>query len=542
MATNMLLAQETPRRAFYIVDDEVFHVARYKDTLSFDRQNNEIIRRYRTKGHWLAVIDSAYSLGDSIISEIHLGRRFSNCQVRIWTSDSTSQVFGSRVGRGKGLSLGDYLHRKIESQLSLYENNGYPFASLDMLDAKVFGGSVLVDVGLNPRTHIAFDSLCISPASIVNANFLAAYLRIRKDQPYSEHTVRNVPLVLKDLSFMRLEALDVSYRHKHAYLDLKVTKRSVNRFDGVLGMVPRETDEGVDFTGQLDLGLRNLLRTGKELDLQWQKLRPESQKLDLTYFHPVFFYTPIDLRFGLFLLKQDSLFSNRSLQFALEHRLSPSIRMALTYESAWGAALQDRQDSIGNYTIDYYGTSLVYKTLDDNLYPRQGLIIKLTGQVGNKEISEEGLVVPRSSQYKVQVNLSNYQPLNSRTVLVMGLSAGWLDNQYLYINDLFRLGGLRSIRGFNEGEFFASKFAVSNLEWRLYFEEQSFLVLFVDQAMMSYNLPSVQFIDYPSSIGGGLEISTDGGNFRILYGMGRREEERFSLSQFKIHFGYSALF
>jgi hypothetical protein len=62
-----------------------------------------------------------------------------------------------------------------------------------------------------------------------------------------------------------------------------------------------------------------------------------------------------------------------------------------------------------------------------------------------------------------------------------------LGNPYITINDLYRVGGLKTLRGFNELSYFASSYAISTLEYRYFLEELSFFSLFLDYAWVQEN-------------------------------------------------------
>ena len=53
------------------------------------------------------------------------------------------------------------------------------------------------------------------------------------------------------------------------------------------------------------------------------------------------------------------------------------------------------------------------------------------------------------------------------SVGIMGAIAGSVMNKNLFTNDLFRLGGLNSLRGFNENFFFVSQYVLGNFEFRI---------------------------------------------------------------------------
>src|SRR5690606_31577698 len=91
-----------------------------------------------------------------------------------------------------------------------------------------------------------------------------------------------------------------------------------------------------------------------------------------------------------------------------------------------------------------------------------------------------------------------------------------LENRNLFLNEFLRLGGLKSIRGFNEKSFYAKAYGYVNVEQRLYFDQRSFLVLFTDFGVLT-NSYADQKIDRPFSFGTGINLDTDGGLFSFVF-------------------------
>ena len=140
-----------------------------------------------------------------------------------------------------------------------------------------------------------------------------------------------------------------------------------------------------------------------------------------------------------------------------------------------------------------------------------------------------------STQYRINASLGSYYTVNSGSIIYAGFNTGLLQNsQGLFLNDLFRTGGLQSIRGFNENEFFASKYLVTNFEYRFLLEEASYFFMFFDQSYLGYDIANVSFRDHPSGIGAGFKLKTNGGIFNLVYGIGRRNGQRFSFNLSKI--------
>jgi hemolysin activation/secretion protein len=120
-------------------------------------------------------------------------------------------------------------------------------------------------------------------------------------------------------------------------------------------------------------------------------------------------------------------------------------------------------------------------------------------------------------------------------------NGGFIQNENLLLNDLFRLGGLKTIRGFNENFFFARSFGYLSMEQRLFFGENSFLMVFVDAGILE-NPYFASSIDRPISFGAGLNLETGSGLFLFIYGVGRSNLQPLEFSYSRIHFGYLARF
>ena len=117
-----------------------------------------------------------------------------------------------------------------------------------------------------------------------------------------------------------------------------------------------------------------------------------------------------------------------------------------------------------------------------------------------------------------------------------------MDGDQLFFNDLFRLGGLNSIRGFNDMFFYASQYIVGTLEYRYLFENESQLLVFFDGSILGHDLNGVSYREYPIGIGTGISISTKAGLLNVIYALGRSQDQSFNIRYSKIHIGYTGRF
>ena len=511
------------------------------DTVLLQQTCKQIISQLRSDGYWLAGIDSTSSKADSLIIYFYQGRNFESVEVQFENNSTLQRIPKFLKMEDKHLSSPVELAEGIESVLSYLELNGYPFATMDLDSSKIYGDKLFVKLRLTQGPKITYDSLTISPHGIVRTDFLSKYLNLDYGEVYDEETIAKVSSRIQHLPFISLEKMNTSFRLKKAQVHLDLVRRKVNRFNGLLGLVPGQDGEGAVITGELDLAINNVFQSGKKIEVNWKKLEPGAQQLHAGYLHPIFLGTPLDFYFELDQVRQDTLFSNRLLKLGFDYRPLRSVEIGLSYSNLLGNKLGETLDGSGDFDIDTYSFSLTWYKLDNLLSPKKGLKSRIVGNVGRKTIRND-LTIPESTQYSFQNFTEFYKPISKRSVLYLSGQGGIIFNDYLYLNDLYRLGGLRTIRGFNELVFFASEYGLLNLEWRYYLDSSSYLVAFYDQSILAYEILSGSYSDNPSGLGVGMEFSTDQGNFQILYGLGKRNGESYSFSNSKIHFGYTAIF
>jgi hemolysin activation/secretion protein len=112
----------------------------------------------------------------------------------------------------------------------------------------------------------------------------------------------------------------------------------------------------------------------------------------------------------------------------------------------------------------------------------------------------------------------------------------------LVLNEVFRIGGLNTLRGFNEESLFASSFVIGTLEWRYVFEKNAAAFLFFDAAYYERNINSGYFKDFPYGFGAGVNFETKAGIFNLAYALGSEQNNPIEIRNAKIHFGFVNFF
>ncbi|MGI4761709.1 MAG: BamA/TamA family outer membrane protein [Janthinobacterium lividum] len=455
-----------------------------------------------------------------------------------------------------------------ERVLTEAENQGYPFATIGIDSLRMSGRDIAGRVVLKRGPAVYFDSLQIVGTSKTKKRFLTKYLQLTPGQPYSQQRVDAAAALLRQLPYVRLRAEpEVRFAKSRARVYLLLDERPSNQFDAIVGLLPNSNGaSGVQFTGDVTINLRNLRGGGKQVGLQWRKTDATSQLLDASYLHPNIFGTPLEVGATFNLYKQtDNFLTLRPrlqvsyptaragrLTFFAEQRSSRLLLDSLTYvKISAGSTLPNYLDSEYNS----YGLGYSRASLDDLYFPHRGLFISAQGGVGTKTIRRnasirEGLydgLALRSTQYSFSGRAERYWALGRQGVLLVRARGEGLFNQQFFLNDLFRLGGLNSLRGFTENQFYTNAYGVGTVELRQFTGPEGYVFVFADQALLQAYLPTdlaIRTLDSPTGLGAGLSFRTAAGLFQFVYSVGRSEflNTGFSLSNSKIHFGLTSRF
>jgi hemolysin activation/secretion protein len=138
-------------------------------------------------------------------------------------------------------------------------------------------------------------------------------------------------------------------------------------------------------------------------------------------------------------------------------------------------------------------------------------------------------------------SLECYIPIYNRNILKLSNKSDFYYAPEVFQNELFRFGGLQTLRGFNEEEIFASSKSVFSIEYRFLLDKNSNVFAFYDQGIYENNSLTYRK-DKPFGFGAGLSFGTNLGIFSISLAIGKQLENPILLRNSKVHFGYIAYF
>ena len=446
--------------------------------------------------------------------------------------------------------------KKVEEKLiTYYENNGYPFASVKLDSIVISGDKISAQLYLEKNILEKIDSVVIKGNAKISTTYIYNYLGIKPGSLYNESQLKKVNSRLAELAFVRsTKPASIMFTDKFNKLVLNLEKKRASQFDGIIGVLPNNQTGKILFTGDVQLKLQNGLGRGELIDLTWQRLQTQTQDLKLRLVYPFLFRTPFGVDYNFKLYKKDTTFLELDQNIGIQYLLTGGNYLKLFYDNKSSTLLSTSQYANAttlppnaDVSSNMYGVGLKYEKLDYRLNPRKGFSILMNVSLGSKDIKKNaklndslynGLKL-KSAVYNGDFQGSYFLPVASRSTFRIGAQAAFLYGKDIFQNEMFRIGGLNSLRGFDEESIYASSYVILSVEYRFILEQNSYLYLFGDQAYYENNsviLPLVGH-DKPYGFGVGISFQTKAGIFSISYALGSQQNNPIEMKNGKIHFG-----
>jgi outer membrane protein assembly factor BamA len=531
---------------------------RFDDEKNLSLKVEQLKSYFIEKGYLETNIDSIYKISDTLYAVFHIGKPYVWKDLNLVVDKPIGgEYLGFNFKGSKGFSFKDGTDEQ-SVVLDYYSNHGYPFATLSLTDIKIDNGEIRGTCFLNPNKRMVWDSMLIKGDAFIHTKFLENHLGIKPERVFREEKFEAISQLIAKLDFLsEIKPSELEFFDGVAKVHNYLTKQSANRFDGIVGFQNSKETDRLELTGEVNLDLVNSFHRGEHIQFNWRKMEESSQNLKVAFHYPYIFNSKLGTDFSFQLLKQDSTYVNTNLGLGLNFQQTGNSGVRLFYQLkssslisskhfAGLTVLPDFADSKSNLL----GFQYEYEKLDRRYNPLKGWhwILDLSG--GENKI-KRNVNIPdelyknvdlKTKIFEGSLSLKNYIPLGSKLVYHWQVMAAWMERINYFENDLYRLGGMKSVRGFNEDSFRASKYALTRQEFQFVPSRNTSIYLFYDLAWYEQEIQEKIMSDHPMGYGFGLNFSAGSGLFTLNYALGKQNEESTDFKSAKIHFGFIAKF
>lgn len=519
-------------------------------------------------GYFLPQFNVADSLSDTIEVLINPGKLFVNYSVVNFTENSPAMLAEKPLNalKKQTYSLPKFVNA-VSQTLNYYQQNGYPFATITTDSSMVLADSLKLFLTVNAGKLFVFDTPGYSGTANLKSVFLQRFLSIRPMQPYNEQLLNQANARLSELPYLQAVGTPAVYFYGNkAKPYFFLNSRNANVFNAIVGLAPNSAlNNRLVFTGEANLQLQNLLGTGKYFGFNFRSFLNGSQDLDMNFVWPYFLGSNIGLDYQFKLLRFDTLFADLTNQIGVQYLLGGVNYIKVYYEqqnvfTITTDTLQvrlTRQLPTYNDAVNrLYGLAVKFNKLNYAPNPSKGFTLLANAAIGTRTIiknnqidavrfTENGNLISlydkvqlNALQFKASLQASLFVNVYKNWVLHQQLMAAAVQAPVLFINDMYRIGGLKTLRGFDEQAIFASTYAIYNAELRYLAGTNTNMMLFYNMAKAeNANTQKNSFATY-NGLGAGLNLQVATGVFSIYYALGFMGAQSPNFNQAKIHFGY----
>lgn len=440
-----------------------------------------------------------------------------------------------------GYYTNDRLESSINEIINVYERDGYLFtkAEIDSLSTNIEDCTVSAHVSLEIGKKWITKGIKFVGADKNNSTYLTRISGYRDSLLITPTLLTELKtnLIQSEL-FLNVGLPEVFIEQSEAILLVPVEERILNQFDGLIGYVPDQNGNG-QIVGDFDLSLWNVLNQGNGFNLSYQRLRPETSRLNVGVSQDWIGNTPIGLGMDFSLYQNDTTYQTRNLTLEGYYRLSRGLRLTGKVGSLVSTSTENTSAIVEPEGKKRYSElGFRFSTLDNLDVPTRGMLISTSFGISNKDVEIDS--IRAFKQQYLYSNASFYSSVSDKSVLAFQVQGYFLNANQITESDLILFGGANSFRGYSEEQFRASELIWGDIEYRFMVNKSSYLFGF--GSIGSYHRPRLltetdDFFKKTSmlySTGFGISYKIRTGRLKFTYAISPEE----SLGNGKVHIGF----
>ena len=504
------------------------------------------IRSFHQDGYLHAVIDSVDVQAQTMFVSRGYRAKAENVHL-LGVHVADSSMIPIPLKKGDWITASS-LEQAAESILEYYSGEGYILAEVT-IEAIIPRDSLHHDVFIRIREGmpVHLDRVNLQGARRTQSHYVYHKSGLASGQVLKNFSPEDMQRKLEATGMFSRVDLPVLYRatDSSVVIHVPVRESSPGAFDLALGY-ERAQGGGGALVGSGRLALRNLFGGARTLELELNRAPGQLGYVRVHAETPLMFGLPLGLSGSFEGLQQDSTYGKRQYEARAGYWIDPSMQIfasvtrEVTHPGLAGTELIEGTQRIPISNALFFGGGIQIRQADHALSPTRGYWLTMHAERGYKNADRAVLVTDstrqqrRFRQSRLTAQGRVYIPLSRRSLVATGGELMLMRSREFDESDLFRIGGARSLRGYDEHRFRAS-FAVRTLaEFRYLLDRVTYGFGFFDLGYIS-NPGGSQFPTgwYPG-FGAGFQLSTAAG--MINFTLASTAED---LSAVRAHIGLS---
>ncbi len=510
-----------------IIIQEIGYEKRITEDSSFTDEITRFEKKLLQSGFIQYKVDSVHEIDSTYYLKIDLNESVK--KIRLHHDDI--QIFANQLKfdseNDTSLEIAfSKLASFMDRTINYYQDKGYPFVQVRLSDIKRADDLIAADVVIDKQERRTIDKIIIKGYTDFPKSHVRRQFGINLNDPFSKKEISQVSTHVKRIPFAsQIKPPELLFTKDSTALYLYLKREKSNYFDGLIGFSTSLNNQKIQLYGNVDLKIQNSINQGESLQLNWLRSQNQSQDLNISLEAPYIFNTPLIAGYKFHIHKQDTIFLATSHLLKLDYQLATEHYIGFAVESENSNKTTDQiLSNIDNFSSYFYGISYTFnKTYNHPIFNKKIYLSSIVSQGKREETSQNKIT--NHFQYLIPFSTNHNLLLKSSTEIL-------ISDDYLE-NELFRIGGSNSIRGFDENVLITDSYSYLNIGYNYLLNETSYMSALVDLGLLRNNIEDSLLRTY--SFGIGFSQQTKIGQLGIQYFVGNTHKNSFSLSNSKLH-------
>ena len=467
----ILVAKDTIQNR---IVSEIYHTKKHlqkKDALD---EIDRILQQVKKRGFFTARIDSISKTNKELIAYLDLGKKINEIII-VTKKDNTNGIIDSGIDsiKIKTREFSDLTNQLLEQ----IDRKGNSFSEITYVNPLLKNDTLLLEMKISNSSSRKIDKVITRGYEDFPKKFITKYFLIDKNTVFSKQKLNQVSALSNKLDFIKeKKAPEVLFKKDSTHLYLFLDKIGTSSFDGLVNFSSKENGKGLLLNGNLDLKLNNTFNTGEKFEIIWNKVSDEKTDFKINSYVPYILNSKFSTTLEFYLYRQDSTFINTNFELKTDYSINQKSHASILYSSEKSNYLLNiSNNDLASYSNYFIGLGYeLKKSSTSYLYKyKNGLNLNLT--IGKRKTDTESI-----NQLKFHFSAFANVQINNRGYLNIKNESGLLTSKNYLLNELFRIGGANSIRGYNEQSIFTNGYSYSNIEFRYSLDTSSYLYSITD--------------------------------------------------------------
>jgi len=521
---------------------EIYYTKKHPQKKDVLDEINRILQQVKKRGFFTARIDSISKADKTFSAHIDLGKKTNKIiiinklkpeeRTKLYGASQTSEsaIDSIKIKTNEFDEFTNQLLKQIDKL-------GKSFSEISYINPILKNDTLIIELTISDSSNRTIDKVIVRGYNAFPEKFISNYFLINTKTVFSKQKLKTISTLTNRLDFIKEnKAPEVLFKKDSTHLYLFFDKLGTSSFDGIVNFSSKENGKGLLLNGNLDLKLNNIFNSGEKFEIIWNKVSDEKTDFKINSYVPYLFNSKFSTTLEFNLYRQDSTFINTNFKFNTDYSINQRSHASVLYRSEnSNYLLNTLNNEITSYSNYFIGLGYQMKKLSTSKLYDFNKGIKLNLIVGKRKTSLESI-----NQLKLHFSVFTNLQINDKGYLAIKNESGLLTSKNYLLNELFRIGGANSIRGYNEQSIFTNGYSYSNIEFRYLLDRSSYLYSITD--LGAYKESSTKKIKKLLGIGAGYQFKINNNFVNIGYVISTNSRTNTKLNNSRLVIKWTSFF